>query len=80
MKTITAVAKRLAYFLEQKHMTQYMLCKRVAIDPSNIYNIMYERCKTITLDKLFLLAEGLGISVIDFLNDPLFERLNLEID
>jgi len=77
---ITAIAKRLTELLEQKGLTQYALCKKIAIDPSNIYNIMYGRCKTITLDKLFLLAEGLGITVLDFLDDPLFERENLEID
>ena len=80
MKLIAAIAERLKTLLKQKNMTQYALCKKIAIDPSNIYNIMYGRCKTITADKLFLLAEGLDMTVQEFLNDPLFDRDNLEIE
>ena len=80
MKIICAIAIRLDSLLKEKNMTQYALCKRVAIDPSNIYNIMYARCKTITVDKLFLLAEGLDMTVQEFLDDPIFSRENLEVD
>ena len=80
MKTIEAISKRLVNLLEEKQLSQYALCKKVAIDPSNIYNIMYHRCKTVTVDKLFLLAEGLGITVQEFLDDPLFLKSNIEID
>ena len=80
MKAIEAIAKRLDNLLKEKNLTQYALCKRIAIDPSNIYNIMYFRCKTITVDKLFLLSEGLDMTVQEFLDDPLFTKENLEID
>jgi len=80
MRVVEAVAKRLTYLLKEKSLTQYALCKRIAIDPSNIYNIMYGRCKTITADKLFLLAEGLDMTAREFLDDPLFAKENLEID
>ena len=80
MKIISAIAKRLTSLLEAKNLTQYALCKRIAIDPSNIYNIMYERCNTITVNKLFLLAEGLDMTVQEFLDDPLFAKENLEVD
>ena len=79
MKTIEAIAIRLNNLLKEKNMSQYALCKKIAIDPSNIYNIMYNRCKTITVDKLFLIAEGLNMTVQEFLDDPLFKE-NLEID
>ena len=72
MKIIDAIAKRIIGLLEEKNLTQYALCKKVAIDPSNIYNILYGRCKTITVDKLFLLAEGFDITVQQFLDHPLF--------
>ena len=80
MRVAEAVAKRLTALLKEKNLTQYALCKRIAIDPSNIYNIMYGRCKTVTVDKLFLLAEGLEMTVQEFLNDPIFAKENLEID
>ena len=80
MKVIDAIAERLKYLLEEKKLSQYALCKKIAIDPSNIYNIMYKRCKTITVDKLFLIAEGLDMTVQEFLDDPLFDKDNIEID
>lgn len=79
MKVIEAVAIRLNALLTEKNMSQYALCKKIAIDPSNIYNIMYGRCNTITLDKLFLLAEGLDMTAQEFLNDDLFSKENLEV-
>lgn len=80
MKIIDAIAKRLSFLLDEKNLTQYALCKKIAIDPSNIYNIMYNRCKTITVDKLFLLAEGLDMTAQEFLDDPVFAKENLEVD
>jgi transcriptional regulator with XRE-family HTH domain len=80
MKVIDAVSKRLIFLLEEKKLSQYALCKKVAMDPSNIYNIMYGRCKTITVDKLFLLAEGLDMTVQEFLDDPLFSKESIEVD
>jgi transcriptional regulator with XRE-family HTH domain len=80
MKVIDAISKRLIFLLEEKKLSQYALCKKVAIDPSNIYNIMYGRCKTITVDKLFLIAEGLDMTVREFLDDPLFAKENIEVD
>jgi len=80
MKLIEAVAKRLNNLLIENKMTQYALCKKIAIDPSNIYNIIYGRCKTITLDKLFLLAEGFDMTAQQFLDDDLFKPENLEIN
>lgn len=80
MRVIDAVAIRVSRLLTERNMTQYALCKKIAIDPSNLYNIMYKRCNTITADKLFLLADGFDMTVQEFLDDPLFNKENLEID
>ncbi|MCL2375113.1 MAG: helix-turn-helix transcriptional regulator [Firmicutes bacterium] len=80
MRIIEAVAKRLLSLLEEKQMTQYALCKKVALDPSNIYNICYGRCKTMTIDKLYLIAEGLDMTLQEFLDNPLFDKDNLVVD
>jgi len=80
VKTIEAIAKRLSDLLEEKKISQYLLCKKVAIDASNIYNIIYKRTKSITLNNLLLICDGLGITVQEFFSTPLFCRENLEID
>ncbi|GHV02336.1 hypothetical protein FACS1894211_13560 [Clostridia bacterium] len=77
MTTCEAVAIRVKQLFQEKCMSQYALCKKIAIDPSNIYNILYSRCKTITLDKLYLLAEGFDMTVQEFLDDPVFNMENI---
>jgi len=80
MRLIEAIAKRLMGLLEDKQITQYALCKKVALDPSNIYNICYGRCKTMTIDKLYLIAEGLDMTLQEFLDHQLFDKNNLIVD
>ena len=60
MTTCEAVAIRVKDLLEKNHISQYALCKKIAIDPSNIYNILYQRCKTVTLDKIYGKSERRG--------------------
>jgi len=80
VKTIDAIAKRLNELLDEKKISQYALCKKVAIDASNIYNIFYKRTKSITLNNLLLICEGLGITIQEFFDSPLFKHEVLEID
>ena len=80
MTTCEAIAIRVKNLLEQNNLSQYALCKKIAIDPSNIYNILYKRCKTVTLDKVYLLAQGFDMTVQDFLNDPVFAMDNIDAD
>jgi transcriptional regulator with XRE-family HTH domain len=80
MITCEAVAVRIKELLDKNKITQYGLCKKIAIDPSNIYNIIYKRCKTVTLGKIFLLAHGFDMTVQEFLNDPVFDMGNIDAD
>jgi len=77
---IQAIAKRIHEVMMEKGMTQYALCKRIAISESSLYNICYNRQKDIPFGKLLLICEGLDISIQEFLNSPLFSKENLEID
>ena len=75
-----AVATRLNNLLREKNMTQYALCQKIGMNQTTTYNIMYGRCKSVTLKTICYLADGLGISLQEFINDPLFDKDNLEID
>ena len=79
MESIDAVAKRLISLLDEKKISQYSLCKKVALDASNLYNIIYKRTKTVTLSTLLLVCEGLGITIQEFFASPLFDKENLDI-
>ena len=80
MKVINAVAKRLQELMIEKSMTQYALCKKIAVSESSLYNICYGRQKDIPFGKLLLICDGLDISIHDFLNSPLFDKDKIEID
>ena len=80
MKIQEAVAIRLSKLMREKNMTRYSLCKKVAMNNTTIYNIMNDRCKDVTLGTIYLICEGLDIDVIEFFNDDIFKKENLEVD
>jgi len=78
MKVIDAVARRTQEIMSEKEMTQYALCKKIAISESSLYNIFYKRQQDIPFGKLLLICDGLGITIQEFLNSPIFENLEIE--
>ena len=80
MIVIEAVSKRIQTLMTEKNLTPYSVCKKATVDLSTIYNITNGRQKTISFNVLLLLCEGLGVTIQEFLNDPLFEKSILDID
>lgn len=75
-----AVAKRVAFLLKEKGMSQYRLEQESGIQHGSMQCIMEGRNKTVTLTTVIMLARGFGMSLVDFLDDDLFRSPNLEID
>ena len=75
-----AVAKRITQLLADKKMTQYRLEQQSGIQHGHMQWIMSGKSKTVTLSTVMMLANGFGMTVIEFLNDDmfLFENLNVE--
>ena len=80
MKTSEAVARRIRKLLDEKQMTQYRLCKNMAIHETTMSTIMSAKNKSVNLNTILLVCRGLGITVIDFFSDPIFDSAELEID
>jgi len=80
MKTSQAVAKRIKDLLAQKDMTQYRLCKNIAMHNNTMTNIMTAKNKSVNLNTILLISRGLGITASEFLNDPIFENAELDVD
>jgi DNA-binding Xre family transcriptional regulator len=80
MQIIEAIAKRTRDVMSEKGLTQYALCKKMAVPESSLYNIFYKRQKDLPAGRLFLICDGLDITIQEFLASPLFARENLEID
>lgn len=80
MNVNKAVAMRICQLLNEKGMTQYRLAENSGISHSRLGCIMKEKNKTVTLSTVMLIAQGFNMSVIEFLNSPLFDTENLEIE
>lgn len=75
-----AVAKRILKLLNEKGITQYRLEQESGIQHGSMQCIMNGRNKTVTLSTVMMLARGFHISLIEFLDDPIFSSEDLEID
>lgn len=80
MTTQKAVALRITNLLIKNHLTQYALCKKIAMPEETLRSIIDERYKTVKLDTIILISDGFGISFQEFFNDELFKRENLDIE
>ena len=80
MTVSAAVAERIIKLLNEKSITQYRLEKDSGTQHGSMQCIMNGRNKTVTLSTVMMLARGFNISLIEFLDDPIFTSEDLEID
>ena len=75
-----AVAKRVVNLLAEKNMTQYRLEQNSGIQHGQMQWIMSGKSKTVTLSTVMMLANGFGMTVLEFLDDDMFLYENLEVE
>ncbi len=81
MKTISEViVERICKYLGERNLTQYRLSQLSGIPFPTLKSIMQRRTKGISLKTVIMLADGLGISPAQFLDDESFLAKNLELD
>ncbi|MBQ2740011.1 MAG: helix-turn-helix transcriptional regulator [Clostridia bacterium] len=80
MTVNNAVATRISALLKEKNISQYRLEQDSGIQHGSMQCIMNGRNKTITLSTLMMIAKGLNMTVIEFLDDKIFDLDNLEIE
>lgn len=80
MKIQKAVAIRMSELLIKQKISQYELAKRANLTKQAITNIINEKYNSIKFDTVIKLADGFNISLVEFLNNPIFDRTNLDID
>lgn len=80
MKTQRAVALRISDLLVKNHLTQYALCKKIAMPEETLRSIINERYKTVKLDTIIQISDGFDMTFQEFFDDDLFKRDNLEVE
>lgn len=80
MSICKAVGLRVSFLLNQNKMTLYRLEQNSGILHGTMMCIMNERNKNVTLKTIMQLARGFDMTLLEFLNDELFNFKNFDID
>lgn len=73
-----AVSLRLTELLKEKDMTQYQLYMKSGVPKSTIGNVVNCSYDSVKLRIVHEMCQGLGISICEFFQSPLFEETNLD--
>ncbi len=78
MQLNEAVSNRLSELLYQRNMTQYQLSTKSGVPKSTICNLVNCTYPSVKLRIIHELCQGLGISITEFFQSPLFNEDHLE--
>lgn len=73
-----AILKRIDQLKTANNLTQYAMCERAGIPQTTVISYKRGRSRDIGVTNLYRICNGLGVSIIEFFNSPLFD--NIEID
>ncbi|CCZ94746.1 transcriptional regulator Cro/CI family [Corallococcus sp. CAG:1435] len=80
MTVCQAVAKRVNRLLTERKMSQYRLEQNSGIQHGTMNSIMSARNKGVELNTVMMIAKGFNMTVIEFLDDPVFTSDDLEVE
>lgn len=73
MKLSDAIRKRIKFYLKEKKMNVWILCKMSGIPCSTISTFMSGKTELIKLDTLLHICEGFNITLGEFFTEPMFD-------
>ena len=74
-----AVVARFRELMKERNIRPNELANLSGITPSTVYSMLDERRKELSINVIKKLCDGLGISLGEFFNVPLFNDLEQEI-
>ena len=78
MQLNEAVSRRLVELMQERGMTQYQLYMKSGVPKSSIGNVVNCAYDSVKLRIIHEMCQGLGISISEFFQSPLFDESNLE--
>ena len=73
MRLSDAIRKRIKYYLEEKNMNIWKLCKMSGIPCSTISTFMSGKTELLKIDTLLHVCEGFNITLREFFSDEMFD-------
>ena len=74
MKLSEAIRKRIKFYLKDKNMNVWNLCKMSGIPCSTVSTFMSGKTELLKLDTLLHICEGFNITLKEFFDDPSFDE------
>jgi len=65
--------------LIKNNMSQYTLSKKSGLTKQAIANIINEKYDSIKFDTVIKIADGFGMTLLEFIDDDIFSRDNLDV-
>ena len=79
MRMKEAIVKRFQQLCQERNIKYNELATLSGVTPSTVYSMMDGRRKDVSAVTVKKLCDGLGISIPDFFDDPIFRYLEQEI-
>ena len=73
MKLSDAIRKRIKFYLKEKNMNAWKLCKMSGIPCSTISTFMSGKTELLKIDTLLHICEGFNITLREFFSDEMFD-------
>lgn len=73
MKLSDAIRKRIKFYLKEKDMNIWKLCKMSGIPCSTISTFMSGKTELLKIDTLLHICEGFNITLREFFSDEMFD-------
>ena len=75
MKLSNAIRKRIKFYLKERNINVWALCKLSGIPCSTISTFMSGKTELLKLDTLLHICEGFNITLGTFFSDPMFDAV-----
>ncbi len=73
MRLSDVIRKRIKYYLKEKNMNVWKLCKMSGIPCSTISTFMSGKTELLKIDTLLHICEGFNITLREFFSDEMFD-------
>ncbi len=73
-----ALLKRLSELMVQRNLTKNGLANISGVPPTTVRNIFDGKSQNPGIVTIKLLCDGMGITITEFFNSPIFEELEIE--
>ena len=77
MKLMEAISLRLIELLEERNISSYRLSLLSGVSEATISDIRLMKNKTVAINVIYELVDGLEMDLPAFFNSPLFQRENI---